>query len=86
MQVTHERRQLFHTWLAEGTAGRGGNGGRGEGKKTAMELESVLKSFTTQAGYKCNSLKRLGVLMFVWFSLYNLSKETFIILGFFSAF
>lgn len=63
------------------------SGGRRRRKENrAMELESVLKSFTTLAGYKCNSLKRLWFLMFVWFSLYNLSKEIFIILGFFSEF
>lgn len=33
LQVTHEWRQLFHTWLAEGTAGMSGEQGEEWGKE-----------------------------------------------------
>lgn len=58
--------------------GRGGNRGRGRKKNSAMGPGSALESFTTLAGSKCNSLKRLSLGFFcllVCFYLYNFTKK-----------
>jgi len=48
--------------------GRGGNRGRRRRRKEngAMGFESVLESFTTLAGSKCNLMKRLCLFVFIF--------------------